>query len=1025
MKKGLFCSVVLFLCQASFSQKEDGVVSFDIPAKNSLKFNKFLINPAFSFVREDESFISIFNKRQWLDIENAPVNYFGSYSSKFRDNNGIAFGVFKKDYGILTSFGAIVNFAHNVSISNENNLTFGANLGYVSSGLDNGKVLLNEADPSLQNIPKNSALSVSPGINYGTGAMDFGLTANNIVYYSFASSSMVSDDPAQSFSGHLMYTGYVYNGGFFDKAKFSTLIRGELAKDQTIFSGSVLINVPKGFWAQAGYNTLYGASGGVGFTLAKKISLGYTIEKGLGNLANFGLSHEITIAYKLRGYGDYEDTKPIVKAKSTQKSNAAIAASKKAAIQAKEDAITQAKLDAIAKALADKDKLEEERLKKAQDIADAKAKAEAELLAKAEAEKVRLETERLAREKAIADAKKPKVDPKVVAEAERLRLAKEKAAADAERLRLAKEAADAKAKAAADAERLRKADVATKAEAERVRLAKVAADAKAAADAEAERLKKLAEDKTKSDAEKAKAEAERVRLAKEAADAKAKADAEAERLRKADAATRAEAERVRLAKEAADAKAKADAEAERLKKLAEDKTKSEAEKAKAEAERVRLAKEAADAKAKADAEAERLRKADAATRAEAERVRLAKVAADAKAAADAEAERLKKLTEDKAKADAERVRLAKEAADAKAKADAEAERLRKADATAKAEAERVRLAKEAADAKAKQEEEKARKEADAKAKADAEKERLRLLEEEKARALAAKTEGDKETDYLKELLVDSKKNQTKSLSRLDSIAAAKARDLQDLKDENEKGIVKEPKAFQSTVAANKALESLKKEISDNAKTQSEFITQYEDLYKNRLKTVPNKNDLVNQNYLKEIERLKSEKTLSDKRNTDLITKLEEIKIETEIERKKRIKRAAFDDSGAKYAKDRATLKQIKESTIRSATPLKPEDFDFGDNDQATGTQIVKNIDNVDNGYYMVVAVHKEEAKRDEFLRKAVAAGQTNIDFFYNVSTSTYYIYYEKFDEIQIATKALESKGSKPFNGKMTIVKVEK
>ena len=73
---------------------------------------------------------------------------------------------------------------------------------------------------------------------------------------------------------------------------------------------------------------------------------------------------------------------------------------------------------------------------------------------------------------------------------------------------------------------------------------------------------------------------------------------------------------------------------------------------------------------------------------------------------------------------------------------------------------------------------------------------------------------------------------------------------------------------------------------------------------------------------------------------------------------------------------------------------------------------------------MILAVHSSIEKRDEFLTKAVASGLSNINFFYNITTSKYYIYYEKFDGLQEATKALEAKGKSPYNGKMAIVKVE-
>jgi hypothetical protein len=72
----------------------------------------------------------------------------------------------------------------------------------------------------------------------------------------------------------------------------------------------------------------------------------------------------------------------------------------------------------------------------------------------------------------------------------------------------------------------------------------------------------------------------------------------------------------------------------------------------------------------------------------------------------------------------------------------------------------------------------------------------------------------------------------------------------------------------------------------------------------------------------------------------------------------------------------------------------------------------------------VVAVHNDVAKRDAFLRKAVAAGQTNINFFYDANSSKYFIYYDKFENIEEAKKALQSKGSTPYNSKMTIAKIE-
>jgi hypothetical protein len=102
--------------------------------------------------------------------------------------------------------------------------------------------------------------------------------------------------------------------------------------------------------------------------------------------------------------------------------------------------------------------------------------------------------------------------------------------------------------------------------------------------------------------------------------------------------------------------------------------------------------------------------------------------------------------------------------------------------------------------------------------------------------------------------------------------------------------------------------------------------------------------------------------------------------------------------------------------------LKAADFDYGE--EQANMQILKSIKNVDSGYYVVVAVHSDVAKRDAFLTKTVAAGQSNINFFYDVNTSKYFIYYDKFDTIEEAKKAMQTKGSTPYNGKMSIAKIE-
>ncbi|HWS59505.1 MAG TPA: PorP/SprF family type IX secretion system membrane protein, partial [Flavobacterium sp.] len=520
-------ALFLFVSQILYSQ-EDGVVSFTLPIRNSLKFNKYIINPTFSFVREQNPYISLYNKRQWTQFENAPQTYLFSYSGRFRENEAIAFGVFQQNYGVLTTVGAVANYAHNIQLQSDSNLTFGVNLGFYKSGLNESKIITNYPDPSLENIPSNSLITVNPGINYGLTFLDFGLSVNNLVLYNMSTSKIIEDDPEKTIEAHIMHTGYVDTYGFFDRSKFSGLVKAEFKKDKTIISGLAMFSVPIGIWAQAGYNSVYGVSGGIGMNITQNISFEYNYETGTGNLSSFGASHEIGFAYKFKNknssyaYTDDEDDGSIIppadsrisysqpklspeeKAKKEQQA---------AEVKVRRAAVAEAKLAAEAKAKADA-------LAKAKLAADAKAKADALAQAKLAAA-AKAKADALAKPKPTTDSK-PKTDA----------LAQAKLAADAK----AKADALAKAKLAADA----------KAKADALAQAKLAADAKAKADA-------LAQAKLSADA---KAKADALAQAKLAADAKAKADALAQAKLAADAKAKADA--LAQAKLAADAKAKAD-----------------------------------------------------------------------------------------------------------------------------------------------------------------------------------------------------------------------------------------------------------------------------------------------------------------------------------------------------------------------------------------------------------------------------------------------------------------------------------
>ncbi len=56
----LLIIISIFLSNMSNAQENNPYVSYDVPFQNLLKFNRFLINPTFSTVREDKSYVNLF-----------------------------------------------------------------------------------------------------------------------------------------------------------------------------------------------------------------------------------------------------------------------------------------------------------------------------------------------------------------------------------------------------------------------------------------------------------------------------------------------------------------------------------------------------------------------------------------------------------------------------------------------------------------------------------------------------------------------------------------------------------------------------------------------------------------------------------------------------------------------------------------------------------------------------------------------------------------------------------------------------
>ena len=444
--------IILFSVQFTIAQEEDGVVALTLPVRNSLTFNRFALNPTFSFVREQSKFISLYNKREWVQFEDAPLTYMAGYTGRFGENIGAGVSVFQQNFGVLTTFGGILNFAYNARVSRMNNLTFGLNIGAYSSGINTSSVVTNFSDPSLNNVPSNFILATSPGINYGTEFFDFGVSMNNLVSYNLQTSEMIEDNPEQGIQAHAMYTGYMQSRGFFDNAKFSALVRSEFRSEETIVSGIAMVTVPKGIWAQVGYNSVFGPSAGLGLNITTQIAIEYNFETTVGDLNNFGPSHDITLAYRFKENKNYynsgdDEISGLISTEPRRGRSKTVSASRRRKTNTTSKKATTAKPVAIVKSseeIINQENTSVQGEKDAKLLEEQRAKEEAETQAKLLAEQ-KAKEEAEAQAKLLAEQK-----AKGETEAQSILIAEQKAREEAENQ--AKLLAEQKAKGEAEAQ---------------------------------------------------------------------------------------------------------------------------------------------------------------------------------------------------------------------------------------------------------------------------------------------------------------------------------------------------------------------------------------------------------------------------------------------------------------------------------------------------------------------------------------------------------------------------------------------
>ncbi len=273
------------------------------PFHNQLFFNRFLINPTFSLVRENKSYLNILHRNQYAAFEDNVQNYFLGFSNKLNERTALGIGLYGQWEGVMQEFGFNANYATAVRLGDKSKLTFGTNITYISQGLDRNRIVTPETDPTLEEASKQSQIAVQPGVALSLGRFDIALYGRELIKYNQTTNELVTGFDAKNLQAALQYTHeFGATSGLFEDGRLMPLVQvGKDAQDRFTYIGSLLLDLPSYGWFQSSFDNSYGLSMGLGFNLSQKLSLGYLMEKNITDeAANLGWNHELSLAYTFK-----------------------------------------------------------------------------------------------------------------------------------------------------------------------------------------------------------------------------------------------------------------------------------------------------------------------------------------------------------------------------------------------------------------------------------------------------------------------------------------------------------------------------------------------------------------------------------------------------------------------------------------------------------------------------------------------------------------------------------------------------
>jgi LysM repeat protein len=301
------------------------------------------------------------------------------------------------------------------------------------------------------------------------------------------------------------------------------------------------------------------------------------------------------------------------------------------------------------------------------------------------------------------------------------------------------------------------------------------------------------------------------------------------------------------------------------------------------------------------------------------------------------------------------------------------------------------------------------------------------------------------------LILESNKNiQDILTSKLDSLVVNMYDDLESLKNSRIDDVDTYKKMYREShanrVETSKMIVQLKRDLNESRKSYVSLMSkvqrinaQQEQELKKRKKSVKEE-EAFREAEQEQIRKIRALHANSDKTNESLFFKVERLEKEKEYEITKRMVKATFysaeareyDDRLArqklvryqnKIRQERKIIELVEEPLSSDELRLKIMNSNFK-NDKAPAMEVITNLKDVEDGFYLVLKITQNVIERDEFTRALSDNENLKTSFFYDINSFSYYVYTQKFKTFEETLYTVKMKESLPLYDEIRIVELK-